>query len=324
MLRYLIIITALVALLIGFFIFNEQRRRQSKAVGLKKFGKEKIKADLQKKNKKNLILKIRELEEENSNNKLKKKQGISFDRKLRTCFPNYEPKIIYTACASISFIALLIQALMNVLMLWSVAASFIGPILILKIIVNMKYEKNLLAFDANFPDAIDLIVRGLKAGLPSSKCYQIASEESLSPVKEEFELLNIDMRCGLSLEEAIDKLKRRMPLKSVNFFSAAVIMQSRTGGNLSDILQNLSDVLRAKRIMRQKIKSLTSEVKMSSRIMIAAPFLVIIGMSLSDPEYLPTFIHNKTASNIGVGMIIWLMVGVGIIKNMTSFIDKEK
>ncbi len=171
----------------------------------------------------------------------------------------------------------------------------------------------------DFADAIDVMVRGLKAGLPVSDAMKVIAAESGPPVGPEFSEVVEGQRVGITIDQGIERMFERMPLSEVNFLGIVMAIQSKTGGNLSEALGNLSKVLRDRKKMKQKIRSVSQEAKSSAAIIGSLPFIIMGALTVLNPSYMdPLF--NTTAGNIMlVGCGTWMMTGVLVMRKMINF-----
>jgi tight adherence protein B len=186
-------------------------------------------------------------------------------------------------------------------------------------IISYKINKQSKAFLRLFPDAIDLIVRGLRAGLPVSESIVLVSEEVPAPVGGVFATISNTMKLGVTLESALQETAQKLDLTEFNFFTTSVILQRETGGNLSEILNNLSEVLRGRFIMRMKIKAMSSEARASAYIIGALPFVVLLAVSVLSPDYIKP-LYQDYRGNICAAIAVGMMVSGGWIMNrMTQF-----
>lgn len=180
-------------------------------------------------------------------------------------------------------------------------------------------KKRLTVFERQLPNAIDIVSRGLQAGLPLSECIKIVSTQSEDPLKSEFVFLVQDLTLGLTMEEATLRLAQRLPISEVNFFATILASQSKVGGSLSEALNNLSAVLRDRRNMKEKIKAASSEVVTSSLIIGFMPFLVSGLVYYLNPEYL-NILFETTAGQVTLTVsITWMLIGIFVIVNMINF-----
>jgi tight adherence protein B len=174
-------------------------------------------------------------------------------------------------------------------------------------------------FIANFPTAIDIIVRGIKSGLPLGDTIRIAAAESQEPVKSEFRRVVESLSLGMTLPEAVERMAQRVPIAETNFFSIVIAVQGKAGGNLSEAMGNLSRVLRERKKMKGKISAMSMEAKASAAIIGAVPFLVVGALYVSSPKYVSLLwltSHGRMISEIA---ICWMAIGVAMMKKMIAF-----
>jgi tight adherence protein B len=180
-------------------------------------------------------------------------------------------------------------------------------------------SKRLKTFGNEFPNAIDVIVRGIKAGLPLNDCIRIVAAETQEPVKSEFRVIIESQTLGLTLTEAATKLFERMPCAEANFFGIVLAIQQKTGGNLSETLGNLSKVIRERRKMRDKIQAVSMEAKASAAIIGALPPVVAILVYLSSPTYIELLWLTQAGKVALVICAFWMLTGVLVMRKMINF-----
>jgi len=168
-------------------------------------------------------------------------------------------------------------------------------------------------------DAVDIIVRGVKAGLPLGDCIRMITMESSEPLKTEFRLIMETQAIGMPLGEACGKLYERTPLPEANFFGIVVAIQQKAGGNLSEALGNLSKVLRDRKKMRAKIQAMSQEAKASAAIIGALPIAVMILVYLTSPQYISLLFTHPTGHIMLAGSAVWMTMGVLVMKKMINF-----
>jgi len=175
------------------------------------------------------------------------------------------------------------------------------------------------AFLSMFPEAIDLIVRGLRSGLPVSESIVQVSTEMAEPIAGIFTNISNNMKLGVPLEKALLETAKKLELQEFHFFTTSIILQRETGGNLSEILNNLSEVLRSRFVMKMKIHALTSEARSSAMIIGSLPFIVTGAISYLSPTYLqPLF--EETGGNQALMVAIGMLGGgVWIMNRMSKF-----
>lgn len=196
-----------------------------------------------------------------------------------------------------------------------VTATFGFPALALARLRIRRIHK----FIANFPTAIDIIVRGIKSGLPLGDTIRIAAAESPEPVKSEFRRIVEALSLGMTLPEAVERMAQRVPIAETNFFSIVIAIQSKAGGNLSEALGNLSRVLRERKKMKGKITAMSMEAKASAAIIGAVPFLVVGALYVSSPKYISLLWMTSHGKLISVIAICWMGIGIAMMKKMIAF-----
>ncbi len=174
-------------------------------------------------------------------------------------------------------------------------------------------------FLQHFPDAVDIIVRGVKAGLPLLDCLKMIMTESPEPVRSEFRTIVETQAIGMPLGEACGKLYEDMPLPEANFFGIVVAIQQRSGGNLSEALGNLSRVLRDRKKMKAKIRAMSQEAKSSAAIIGALPIAVMTLVYLTSPNYISLLWTEPLGRVMIAASAIWMFAGVMVMKKMINF-----
>ena len=174
-------------------------------------------------------------------------------------------------------------------------------------------------FINELPNAVDVIVRGVKAGLPLSDCIRIIASETQEPVKSEFRQIADTQAIGVSLPEAATKLFERVPLAEANFFGIVVTVQQKAGGSLSDALGNLSRVLRERKKMKAKIKAMSMEAKASAAIIASLPIAVMFLVWLTSPNYIELLWTTPTGRFMLVCSAMWMGMGVLVMRRMINF-----
>jgi len=186
-------------------------------------------------------------------------------------------------------------------------------------VVSKQIAKRLAKFTAKFPDAIDLMVRGLRSGLPISETMGVVAEEVPGPVSVEFRGVTDKMKIGRSMEAALQESADRLGTPEFQFFVISLAIQRETGGNLAETLGNLSDVLRKRAQMKLKIKAMSSESKASAWIVGSLPFIVFALIWFINQEYMANFFVDQRLMIAGGGGLLWMGVGVFIMSRMVNF-----
>lgn len=198
-------------------------------------------------------------------------------------------------------------------------ALFVGALGLPRWILSFLRKRRIAKFLQFLPDGVEVILRGLKAGLPLGDCIRIVSNEAQEPVKTEFRKIVEQQAVGIPLAEAVGKLYERMPVSEANFFGIVIAIQSKAGGSLSDALGNLSKVLRDRKKIKQKIAALSMEAKASAAIIGALPLVTIAGISATTPEYMTSMYTTDLGRFMLVGCVAWMLCGIFIMKKMISF-----
>nr|WP_246156326.1 type II secretion system F family protein [Sphingorhabdus profundilacus] len=186
-------------------------------------------------------------------------------------------------------------------------------------VINFLIAKRIKQFTNNFPDAIELLVRGLKSGLPVGETLGMVAKEIPGPVGEEFKMVNEKIRIGKTMEDALQETADRMGTPEFQFFVITLAIQRETGGNLAETLSNLADVLRKRGQMKLKIRAMSSESKASAYIVGSLPFFVF-GMVWSvNQKYLAGFFFEPRLMIAGIIGIVWMSIGAFIMAKMVNF-----
>ncbi len=194
-------------------------------------------------------------------------------------------------------------------------AGYFLPRFVLGYLANRRKKQ----FTAQFADAIDVIVRGVKSGLPTSECLRVIAEESPEPMAIEFRLITESQNLGLTFDDAMARALDRMPTPELKFFAIVMNIQQQTGGNLAETLTNLTKVLRDRKKMRDKITAVSAEARWTAIIIGSLPFIVCGALLATNPEYI-SLLFTDTLGNIFVGVGLALMTtGALIMKQMINF-----
>jgi tight adherence protein B len=175
------------------------------------------------------------------------------------------------------------------------------------------------AFLKALPDAVDVIVRGIKAGLPLFESIKVVAADAPEPLKGEFLAIIETQAIGMPLGEACGRLFERMPVPEANFFGIVIAIQQKSGGNLSEALGNLSKVLRDRKKMAEKIQAMSMEAKASAGIIGSLPPIVMLLVYLSTPDYISLLWTHPTGQLMLVGCVIWMSMGIFVMKRMINF-----
>jgi tight adherence protein B len=186
-------------------------------------------------------------------------------------------------------------------------------------IVGKLIQRRVKKFNSNFPDAIELMVRGLRSGLPITETLGIVAGEISGPVGIEFRMVADKMKIGRTMEAALQETADRLGTPEFQFFVITLAIQRETGGNLAETLSNLADVLRKRAQMKLKIRAMSSESKASAYIVGSLPFVVFTLVWFINPNYMGGFFTDQRLMVAGLGGLIWMSIGAFIMAKMVNF-----
>ena len=255
---------------------------------------------------------------ENKTKNLKKKKRLTMNQMLEQTGLPINRKHFYIASVFSALFFCLI-GLISGQKLWITGLLFVvGGLGFPRWVLNFLRKRRQKKFADEFSNAIDVIVRGVKSGLPVNECLKIIAREAPRPVSDEFHMLTEAQRIGMSMEQALERMFERMPLQEVNFFGIVLLIQQKTGGNLAEALGNLSNVLRSRKLMEGKIKALSAEAKASAYIIGSLPFLVMGAVKVASPDYLEPLFSTRVGNFILIAAGMWMTTGIIVMKKMTQ------
>ncbi len=203
-----------------------------------------------------------------------------------------------------------------------VLAFFVGlfaGVAIPHFVIGYLIKRRINQFNSNFPDAIELMVRGLRSGLPVTETLGIVASEITGPVGVEFRAVADKMKIGRTMEAALQETSDRLGTAEFQFFVITLAIQRETGGNLAETLSNLADVLRKRGQMKLKIRAMSSESKASAYIVGSLPFVVFSLVYMVNPGYMSDFFVDQRLMVAGLGGLCWMSIGVFIMAKMVNF-----
>ena len=236
----------------------------------------------------------------------------------RTGKPWTISQYIYTSAGLALAVTVLVYIKTGAALLSLGVGAVIGggiPHMVVNFFISSRYN----AFTAKFPDAIELLVRGLRSGLPVTETLGVVSSEIPGPVGEEFKMVTERIKIGRTMEDSLQDTADRLNMPEFNFFCITLAIQRETGGNLAETLSNLADVLRKRGQMKLKIKAMSSESKASAYIVGSLPFLVFTLVYMMNPSYLGGFFTDDRLIVAGLGGLVWMGIGVFIMAKMVNF-----
>ncbi len=186
-------------------------------------------------------------------------------------------------------------------------------------VLSFLRKRRINKFIEAFPGSIDIIIRGVKAGLPVADCFRVIASEGQEPVRGEFRRIVESQAVGLTIGEAVERFADRIPVPEASFFSIVINIQQKSGGNLSEALGNLSRVLRDRKKMKGKVQAMSSEAKASAGIIGSLPFLVGGAVYLTTPSYMMVLFTTNIGKVIIACGLFWMAIGVFIMRKMINF-----
>jgi tight adherence protein B len=261
---------------------------------------------------------LRELEEKQKN-KARKGAKPTLLIRMRQADIKFSKNIYFLICAITGVACFVLVRTTALSTLPASGFAIAGGLLLPYLYVNLKRKRRFKNFLEEFPNAVDVIVRGLRSGLPLGECIKIIASDAQDPVKTEFKLLAEDLALGMNLAQAVERLPERMPMAETSFFAIVMAMQSETGGNLSEALANLSNVLRERKRMKAKIKAMSSEATASAMIIGAMPVMVTVLIYLTSPKYISLLFTTLVGNVVLVACGIWMLIGTLTMRKMINF-----
>jgi tight adherence protein B len=253
----------------------------------------------------------------------KAKEKATLRTRLERAGLDMEPKSYWIASAivgllagAVTFLSLPASALVPMA---TVVAVFVGTFGLPRYILSKLIQRRQKKFLAELANAIDVVVRGVKSGLPLNECLQVVARESPEPLAGEFKEVLEQQRAGVPLSEALERLVHRMPVSEVKFLTIVIAIQQQAGGNLSEALANLSGVLRDRFKMAMKVKALSAEAKTSAIVLASLPPGVMFMVYGTAPEYIMPLFNTRTGNVFLMIGLFWMGIGVLVMRKMINF-----
>ncbi len=201
----------------------------------------------------------------------------------------------------------------------ALGGAFVGGLGLPRWILSSMRKRRTARFIAELPNALDVVVRGIRSGLPLHDCIRMIASEAREPLRTEFRTVVEAQTLGISLGDALTKLYERVPVQEANFVAIVIGIQQKSGGNLSEAIGNLSRVLRDRKKMRDKVQAMSMEAKSSGAIIAALPVVVGTITYLTSPNYISMLWTTQSGQIVMVGAGIWMAIGVFVMKGMINF-----
>ena len=248
-----------------------------------------------------------------------RKQSLTLEARLRQAGLNSSGASFWIASAVMAVAVFLAAVVLTHKPAIALGLAFAAGLGLPRWVLGFLAKRRVKKFTEEFPNATDIIVRGIKSGLPVNDCLKIIARESPAPLNGEFGRVVENMGLGLTTDQAMEKLYERMPTAEVRFFSIVLAIQQKTGGNLAEALNNLSTVLRARKLMREKIKALSGEAVASAWIIGALPPGVMILVWVMTPGYMTPMFVDPRGHLMLLGGAVWMAMGVFVMRRMINF-----
>jgi len=257
--------------------------------------------------------------EKKQNEKAKKAKNVSLRDKLVQAGLTISVRQFHLlsvgAAACAAFISLIYGLSLLTAVPIAVVAALGLPRWVLAFLLKHRQKK----FLEEFPNALDVMCRSIKSGLPLNDAVRLIASDGQEPVKTEFQRVVDAQQVGIGIPQGIERMMLTMPLFEVSFFSIVINIQAQAGGNLSEALSNLSRVLRDRRKMRAKVNALSMEAKASAVIIGALPFIVMLLVHFTSPDYLSILFTDTRGHLILGASAIWMLIGIFIMRQMINF-----
>ncbi|NBN64657.1 pilus assembly protein [Microvirga tunisiensis] len=261
---------------------------------------------------------LKELEDKQKA-RAKQVSKLSLNARIEQAGLNWERKhFIYFSVAS-AVVFFVLGLVITASMLGSLAFAFVGAFGFPRWYLGHRRKKRFDAFLNELPNAVDIIVRGVKSGLPVGDCIKVVAAEVRDPVGSEFRKIVEAQMMGITLSEAVGRLPDRIPLPEANFFAIVIAIQQQAGGGLAEALGNLSKVLRSRKSMKGKIKALSTEAKSSAMIIGALPFIMTGLLFMVAPDYIGVLFTETVGNYILAVSLFWMFIGVMVMRKMVNF-----
>ena len=244
---------------------------------------------------------------------------VTLELKIARAGLSWSQRTYWTISAGLAVVLGLLVLMMTASPIVGLGGAFVGGLGVPAFLLRHLRKRRIAKFTKELPNAVDVVVRGIRTGIPVGDCFRMVSREAEEPVRSEFRVIIETQALGLSLGESVSRLYERVPVQEVNFFAIVINIQQQSGGNLSEALANLSRVLRERRKMAGKVQAMSMEAKSSAGIIAALPFVVAGITSLTSPDYISLLWTTDIGKLALLGSAIWMTFGILTIKKMIAF-----
>ncbi|WP_262030197.1 type II secretion system F family protein [Microvirga sp. Mcv34] len=221
----------------------------------------------------------------------------------------------YLMMASGVVITSVVVYLASMNLLATAVATLLAPLIWPKMYVSRLREKRIQQFLEQFPVGLDIIIRGLRSGLPIRTCLNTIATEAEEPLRTEFQAVMQAQAVGMTIADSVARMRLTVPSSETNFFITLIEIQQSAGSNLADTLNTLANMMRARKQMREKVKSLAAQPKMSAYIIAAVPVVVMVAVQFISPEYLEPLFYTTLGHVVLGGCILWAGLGALLMRS---------
>ena len=244
---------------------------------------------------------------------------VTLEGKMSQAGLTWTKSQFYMFSAACAFVGWLTILFISLSLAYSLLGLLIGGLGLPNWYLASRKKKRLKVFIEAFPTALDIIIRGVRAGLPLGECLKIIANESPEPLKSEFKQINEAQQMGMTIAQATQRMAERTPCAESHFFSIALGIQQQSGGNISETLANLSRVLRERKKMKMKIKAMSTEATASAAIIACMPPGVALMVYLSNPDYISLLWTTTTGQITLLISGTWMLMGILSMRKMINF-----
>lgn len=261
---------------------------------------------------------LKDLERKQSE-KLKDRKDTSLRGRLVQAGLSISVRKFYLMSVGLGLVVFLVALLYEAPLLLALGGGFVGALGLPRWVLSFLVKRRQNRFLEEFPNALDVMYRSIKSGLPLNDSVRLIASDGQEPVKSEFQRVVEAQQVGMSIPEGINRMMLTMPLSEVNFFGTVITIQAQAGGNLSEALANLSKVLRERRKMKAKVSALSMEAKASAVIIGALPFIVAMLVYFTSPDYIMV-LFTDTRGHLILGVsALWMSIGILVMRQMINF-----
>jgi len=319
-----VVVPALIALTIACLVLaviypyvsgDRQREKRVETVTSNRARKLGAAADAQNNRKRSVADSLKEME-----SRQKAKEKVTMRLRLQRAGLDISPRDFYVASliSGVLFFAVT-HFLVGFPLIGSLTAGFVAAAGLPRWVVNKMVKRRQAKFVSQLANGIDVIVRGVKSGLPLNECLQVIARESPEPLASEFREVVEQQKLGVPLGEGIERMCDRLPLPEVRFLAIVISIQQQAGGNLSEALGNLAGVLRDRHMLAMKVKALSAEAKASAAVLASLPPGVMGMVSVASPDYIMPLFTTTGGQFMLLAGGCWMMMGVLIMRKMINF-----